>query len=220
MDIKNKILSALIITVVIVAGGFSLINRISNTVDYPYEWDKESYILPFNDAVLKSIDGRSPKSPTRSYTAKNFVPSVKLPSVGFENHEGRSLTGGAGLLSDKIQHGYSYSYKTKQRENENLGGHPGLILPGLSYSVRSGVSAPAGQGSYTTGTMPSIAAAPLATPFGTSAGPPKTGGGTILFDPGVETDNIEGATIPVGEGGWILLLLGVGYFIIRKYWIK
>ncbi len=59
---------------------------------------------------------------------------------------------------------------------------------------------------------------PLAVPFANNyIGVPSTSGGTILFDPGSATnEEIENHTIPVGESGWILLIMAGMYGIVRK----
>ena len=48
--------------------------------------------------------------------------------------------------------------------------------------------------------------------------PPTTGNGIILVDPGTYTTPGEevGNPIPVGEGWWVLLLLGIAYAFGRK----
>ena len=48
--------------------------------------------------------------------------------------------------------------------------------------------------------------------------PPTTGGGIILVDPGTYTTPGEevGNPIPVGEGWWVLLLLALGYGVIKS----
>ena len=53
----------------------------------------------------------------------------------------------------------------------------------------------------------------LAPRYKPTTNPPMTGGGVILVDPMTDP---TGNPIPVGEGWWVLLLLALGYGVIKS----
>ena len=85
----------------------------------------------------------------------------------------------------------------------------------MAYSGGSRSGGDNASGSYG-GTMMG-GTSPLMVPR-TKNNPPTTGGGIILVDPGTYTTPGEevGNPIPVGEGWWVLLLLALGYGVIKS----
>ncbi len=218
MNSKNKILTVLLLTIFVMTGGgyyfYLLTNPATYKGTYWYEFfaaePKQNFeIAPdyYDNLPKKSLKGNRVKSrrsiPEMSYDEMSVsLSDTRLAKNSFSQ---RQYTGSTYLNK-------SYSYKQEEQDNRIHS----TLSGGLAYnnSTTKSVNTSAG-----TNNSSGIAiSSPLAVPFSNSAGTGNsTQDGTILFDPGAATtEEIEKHTIPVGEGWWVMLILGLGYLGYKR----
>lgn len=107
-----------------------------------------------------------------------------------------------------------YSYNGKVQGDRIYNGLLGGLANSSGAKGGSGLSNNTNSGSF----GGSAIGSPLAVPFSPNQPvAPSTKEGTILFDPSVVTINeVEDNAIPVREGWWILLIMGMSYGLFRK----
>ena len=215
MNIRLKILAIFILTLIIGVGGgylyYSLITQrivIGEPESLMYEYHPEPVVIP--GVNLSNVNTRK----IRRHAMNNDVlaipdASIILPSeaiIGKIGSSSTSTTSGFG--------GYSYRKRTIESTNGGGGGAGGGMMAygGGGRSAGGDVS-----GGYSSGGTMMGGTSPLMVPK-TKNDPPRTGGGIILVDPGTYTTPGEevGNPIPVGEGWWVLLLLALGYGVIKS----
>ena len=216
MNIRHKILAIFILTLIIGVGGgylyYSLITQrivIGEPESLMYEYHPEPVVIP--GVNLSNVNTRK----IRRHAMNNDVlaipdASIILPSeaiIGKIGSSSTSTTSGFG--------GYSYRKRTIESTNGGGGGAGGGGMMAYGSGGRSAGGDVSGGYSYG-GTMMG-GTSPLMVPR-TKNNPPTTGGGIILVDPGTYTTPGEevGNPIPVGEGWWVLLLLALGYGVIKS----
>ena len=211
MNIRLKILAIFILTLIIGVGGgylyYSLINQrivIGEPESLMYEYHPEPVVIP--GVNLSNVNVKKVRRNTKDYD-EMVVPDAgrKLPSEGTVGGIGSSSSGGLSGFG-----GYSYRKRTIESTNGGGGGAGG----GGMMAYGSGGRSAGGDvsGGYSSGGGMMGGTSPLMVPR-TKNNPPTTGGGIILVDPGTYTTPGEevGNPIPVGEGWWVLLLLGIAY---------
>ena len=215
MNIRHKILAIFILTLIIGVGGgylyYSLITQrivIGEPESLMYEYHPEPVVIP--GVNLSNVNTRK----IRRHAMNNDVLAIPdastiLPSeaiIGKIGSSSTSTTSGFG--------GYSYRRGTIESTNGGGGGAGGGMMAygGGGRSAGGDVS-----GGYSSGGGMMGGTSPLMVPR-TKNNPPTTGGGIILVDPGTYTTPGEevGNPIPVGEGWWVLLLLALGYGVIKS----
>ena len=212
MNIRLKILAIFILTLIIGVGGgylyYSLITQrivIGKSESLMYEYHPEPVVIP--GVNLSNVNTRK----IRRHAMNNDVLAIPdastiLPSeaiIGKIGSSSTSTTSGFG--------GYSYRKRTIESTNGGGGGAGGGMMAygGGGRSAGGDVS-----GGYSSGgTMMGGTAPVLAPRYKPTTNPPMTGGGVILVDPMTDP---TGNPIPVGEGWWVLLLLALGYGVIKS----
>ena len=215
MNIRLKILAIFILTLIIGVGGgylyYSLITQrivIGEPESLMYEYHPEPVVIP--GVNLSNVNVKKVRRNTKDYD-EMVVPDAgrKLHSEGTVEGIGSSSSGGLSGFG-----GYSYRRGTIESTNGGGGGAGGGMMAygGGGRSAGGDVS-----GGYSSGGTMMGGTSPLMVPR-TKNNPPTTGGGIILVDPGTYTTPGEevGNPIPVGEGWWVLLLLALGYGVIKS----
>ena len=215
MNIRHKILAIFILTLIIGVGGgylyYSLITQrivIGEPESLMYEYHPEPVVIP--GVNLSNVNVKKVRRNTKDYD-EMVVPDAgrKLLSEGTVGGIGSSSSGGLSGFG-----GYSYRRGTIESTNGGGGGAGGGMMAygGGGRSAGGDVS-----GGYSSGGTMMGGTSPLMVPK-TKNDPPRTGGGIILVDPGTYTTPGEevGNPIPVGEGWWVLLLLALGYGVIKS----
>ena len=215
MNIRHKILAIFILTLLVVLGGgyayYSLIKEIQK-MDEEYVTDvyyQEPTVIP--GVNLGNVNPKKVRRNTKD-NAPLVVPDAgrKLPSEGTVGGIGASSSGALTGFG-----GYSYQKKAAESSYSGTGGFAGGMIAYGGGSRSGGDHASGGYSSA--GTMMSGTSS-LLVPRTKPTTPPTTGGGIILVDPGTYTTPGEevGNPIPVGEGWWVLLLLALGYGVIKS----
>ena len=211
MNIRHKILAIFILTLLVVVGGgyayYSLIKEIQK-MDEEYVTDvyyQEPTVIP--GVNLGNVNPKKVRRNTKD-NAPLVVPDAgrKLPSEGTVGGIGSSSSGALSGFG-----GYSYRKRTIESTNGGGGGAGGGMMAygGGGRSAGGDVS-----GGYSSGGGMMGGTSPLMAPrYKPTTNPPMTGGGVILVDP---MNDPTGNPIPVGEGWWVLLLLGIAYAFGRK----
>ena len=215
MNIRHKILAIFILTLIIGVGGgylyYSLITQrivIGEPESLMYEYHPEPVVIP--GVNLSNVNVKKVRRNTKDYD-EMVVPDAgrKLHSEGTVEGIGSSSSGGLSGFG-----GYSYRKRTIESTNGGGGGAGGGMMAygGGGRSAGGDVS-----GGYSYGGTMMGGTSPLMVPR-TKNNPPTTGGGISLVDPGTYTTPGEevGNPIPVGEGWWVLLLLALGYGVIKS----
>ena len=211
MNIKKRISEIVLLTLaVVMGGGYIYYSLLTNSND---NFNKNTTVV-FNDVQIGSSNNKPgsiySKKPQRTAsgqhnTTTSGVSGLQLPSV-----TGISAVGSHSSDMFSGNTGYSYSYNAKTRDKINPStsgtGIGGMLAYGSSGRGTGGDEQTASDGVGTVITAPG-ATTPFAVPLRPES--PTGQNGLILVDP--MTDPIATDRIPVGEGGWILLLLVVGY---------
>ena len=212
MNIRHKILAIFILTLLVVLGGgyayYTLIKEIQK-MDEEYVTDvyyQELTVIP--GVNLGNVNPKKVRRNTKD-NAPLVVPDAgrKLPSEG--------TVGGIGASSSGALTGFGgYSYR--KRTIESTGGAGGGMSGGGMMAYGGGSRSAGGDvsGGYSSGGTMMGGTSPLMAPrYKPTTNPPMTGGGVILVDP---MNDPTGNPIPVGEGWWVLLLLALGYGVIKS----
>ena len=214
MNIRLKILAIFILTLIIGVGGgylyYSLITQrivIGEPESLMYEYHPEPVVIP--GVNLSNVNTRK----IRRHAMNNDVLAIPDASTILPSE---AIIGKIGSSSTSTTSGFGgYSYRKRTIESTN-GGGSGINSTGmLAYgggSSRSGGNNASGGYSHG-GTMMGGPAPVLAPRYKPTTNPPMTGGGVILVDPMTDP---TGNPIPVGEGWWVLLLLALGYGVIKS----
>ena len=221
MNIKKKISEIVLLTLaVVVGGGYAYYSLLTDTGD---SFNKNPVVVYNNTQIVGSktrlgniSSGNRHRSPSKHINSISAptLSGTQLPSAGSVPAVGGHVSG---LLSGSTGYSYRYNAKTQDKSSTSVGstGIGGMMAYGsrgrgnnseLAISGGSAITAPG-------------AAMPYAVPKTPDTNTPP-GNGIILVDPGTyTTQGDELGTqemIPVGEGGWILLLLALGYVVWKK----
>ena len=223
MDTKNKIYVALLLSVVVYAGGgYYLINLVdkkqylgmSDIADFYINNSNSEYTVKpkYFENLLKLNSKRKRVNLNQERTAyEQILPSSSMESPIQSKMKQSNDYPIVKNNSNRISN--NYSYDNRLLSDNMIFGTPIAIENEYSYNSGRKNNESEQSGLYNSGKY----FGPLAVPFSNYTGTPTTTGGTILFDPGVETESLESTTIPVGEGGWLLVLLAVGYAGWRRW---
>ena len=214
MNNRLKILTIFILTLVVAVGGgylyYSMITDLQQS-DEEYitgVYYEQPVVIP--GVNMGNVNpNKVRRSAERLQSGANLPDTkTKLPS---EIAVGSAGSSSSGTLSGFG--GYSYRKKAAESSYSGTGGFAGGMMAYGGGSRSGGDNA---SGSYG-GTMMGGTSS-LLVPRTKPTTPPTTGGGIILVDPGTYTtpgDEV-GNPIPVGEGWWVLLLLALGYGVIKS----
>jgi len=212
MNMKKKISEVILLTLaVVMGGGYVYYSLLTNSND---NFNKNTMVV-FNDMPVGSsknkpgnIYAKKPQRTTSGQhnTTTSGVSGLQLPSV-----TGISAVGSHSSDMFSGNTGYSYSYNAKTRDKINPStsgtGIGGMLAYGSSGRGTGGEEQAVSGGGGGVITAPG-ATTPFAVPLQPNS-PTGNTNGLILVDP--MTDPVATDRIPVGEGGWILLLLALGY---------
>ena len=211
MNIKKRISEIVLLTLaVVVGGGYIYYSLLTNSND---NFNKNTTVV-FNDVPIGSSNNKPgsiySKKPQRTAsgqhnTTTSGVSGLQLPSLNEMSAVGSHSSD---MFSGNTGYSYSYNAKTRDKINPSTSGTGigGMLAYGSSGRGTGGDEQTASDGVGTVITAPG-ATTPFAVPLRPES--PTGQNGLILVDP--MTDPIATDRIPVGEGGWILLLLVVGY---------
>ena len=211
MNIKKRISEIVLLTLaVVVGGGYIYYSLLTNSND---NFNKNTTVV-FNNMPVGSSNSKPgniyAKKPQRTAsgqhnTTTSGVSGLQLPSLNEMSAVGSHSSD---MFSGNTGYSYSYNAKTRDKINPSTSGTGigGMLAYGSSGRGTGGYEQTASDGVGTVITAPG-ATTPFAVPLRPES--PTGQNGLILVDP--MTDPIVTDRIPVGEGGWILLLLVVGY---------
>ena len=211
MNIKKRISEIVLLTLaVVVGGGYIYYSLLTNSND---NFNKNTTLV-FNNMPVGSSNSKPgniyAKKPQRTAsgqhnTTTSGVSGLQLPSLNEMSAVGSHSSD---MFSGNTGYSYSYNAKTRDKINPSTSGTGigGMLAYGSSGRGTGGYEQTASDGVGTVITAPG-ATTPFAVPLRPES--PTGQNGLILVDP--MTDPIVTDRIPVGEGGWILLLLVVGY---------
>lgn len=212
MNNRLKILTIFILTLVVAVGGgylyYSMITDLQQS-DEEYitgVYYEQPVVIP--GVNMGNVNpNKVRRSAERLQSGANLPDTkTKLPS---EIAVGSAGSSSSGTLSGFG--GYSYRKKAAESSYSGTGGFAGGMIAygGGSRSGGGDVS-----GGYSSGGGMMGGTSPLMAPrYKPTTNPPMTGGGVILVDP---MNDPTGNPIPVGEGWWVLLLLALGYGVIKS----
>ena len=212
MNNRLKILTIFILTLVVAVGGgylyYSMITDLQQS-DEEYitgVYYEQPVVIP--GVNMGNVNpNKVRRSAERLQSGANLPDTkTKLPS---EIAVGSAGSSSSGTLSGFG--GYSYRKKAAESSYSGTGGFAGGMIAygGGSRSGGGDVS-----GGYSSGGTMMGGTSPLMAPrYKPTTNPPMTGGGVILVDP---MNDPTGNPIPVGEGWWVLLLLALGYGVIKS----
>lgn len=224
MNIKNKIIAVLLISVVVCAStGYYLYNSRTKQLRQIGIMELNHQIIPnpfdnSKEGKIKSIVDNPVKKKSKHSYDYSVAPSSQLLSKGFDVNS--NVLSSNLFRQSPLQKNYSRlsgaNYYIKPNKESEIYVSRFYSNGTLAYSGSARRSATDGN-SDNSGFYADLQR-PLAVPFSNN-GVPVTSPGTILFDPGVEKQDIEEHTIPVGDGLGIILLLAGAYTVfiqVRK----
>ena len=212
MNIKKRISEIVLLTLaVVVGGGYIYYSLLTNSND---NFNKNNTVV-FNNMPVGSSNNKPgniyAKKPQRTAsgqhnTTTSGVSGLQLPSLNEMSAVGSHSSD---MFSGNTGYSYSYNAKTRDKINPSTSGTGigGMLAYGSSGRGTEGEEQAVSGGGGTAITAPG-ATTPFAVPLQPNS-PTGNTNGLILVDP--MTDPVATDRIPVGEGGWILLLLVVGY---------
>ncbi len=215
MNFRKKISEILLLTLaVVVGGGYVYYSSLTDTGD---RFSKNTTVVFNNAPVVGSktrLENVRTKRQHKAYgnhqnTVDPLPSGTQLPSsVGYQATGSHTV----GLLSGST--GYSFRAKTPDKTNLSTGGFGAGGM--LAFGSGGGRSSDNGLSAQNTGGV--MLSEPGATsPFAGSIRPnsvPKQNNGLILIDP--MNDPLDYERIPVGDGGWVLVILAIGYVGWKK----
>ena len=216
MNIRKKITEIILLTLTVVMGGgfvyFTMLSDIRQepgSVSIIYLQKAESPTVR-----LDNINSRNRSSASHKQQEKLSVARASTTPLNNEVRREASVS-----ISGNIQSGStSYTYSKKNRDTKSTYQDGGLGSTRiLVYGSNRGRDKGSEQSVQTFGAVAITepgASSPFAVPRNPYAAPPTNGEGIIMVDP--MTDPLVTNRIPVGEGGWILILLALGYVGWKK----
>jgi len=209
MNNRLKILTIFILTLVVaVGGGYLYYSMITDLQQSDEEYITGVY---YPKPVVIPIATQENVFQKKERIKNTNFPVQEMPELSSESSVREFGVATSGTLSGFG--GYSYRKKAAESSYSGTGGFAGGMM---AYSGGSRSGGDNASGSYG-GTMMGGTSS-LLVPRTKPTTPPTTGGGIILVDPGTYTtpgDEV-GNPIPVGEGWWVLLLLALGYGVIKS----
>jgi len=217
MNIRKKIAEIILLTLTVVMGGgfvyFAMLSNIqmdSKSVSNIYFQKPESPTVQLDNINSKN----SCRASSNTQQQKNVIkmPRAAATPLHREVHLGTSATTTGNNQPGNIS--YAYSLKNKRNSDTYQGsgfGSTSILAYGRRGNQTDGEISPQGTGGVTL--TETGATSPFAVPRNPFA-PPSNGEDIIMVDP--MADPLVANRIPVGEGGWILLFLTLGYAVRKK----
>ena len=207
MNNRLKILTIFILTLVVaVGGGYLYYSMITDLQQSDEEYITGVY---YPKPVVIPIATQENVFQKKERIKNTNFPVQEMPELSSESSVREFGVATSGTLSGFG--GYSYRKKAAESSYSGTGGFAGGMIAygGGSRSGGGDVS-----GGYSSGGTMMGGTSPLMAPrYKPTTNPPMTGGGVILVDP---MNDPTGNPIPVGEGWWILMLLALGYGVIKS----
>ena len=212
MNIRKKIAEIILLTLtVVIGGGFVYYTMLSDI-----QMDSTNIYIqkPVSPTVqLDNIYSTNSRRTSSNTQQKNVIkmPSAAATPLHRDVQPGMIATTPANNQPGNIS--YTYNLRNKRNSDTYQGsgyGTTDILAYGRRGSRTDGEVSTQGTGGITL-TEPG-ATSPFAVPRNPFA-PPSNGEGIILVDPMTDP---TGNPIPVGEGWWVLLLLALGYGVIKS----
>ena len=212
MNIRKKIAEIILLTLtVVMGGGFVYYTMLSDI-----QMDSTNIYIqkPVSPTVqLDNIYSTNSRRTSSNTQQKNVIkmPSAAATPLHRDVQPGMIATTPANNQPGNIS--YTYNLRNKRNSDTYQGsgyGTTDILAYGRRGSRTDGEVSTQGTGGITL-TEPG-ATSPFAVPRNPFA-PPSNGEGIILVDPMTDP---TGNPIPVGEGWWVLLLLALGYGVIKS----
>ena len=212
MNIRKKIAGIILLTLtVVMGGGFVYYTMLSDI-----QMDSTNIYIqkPVSPTVqLDNINSTNSRRTSSNTQQKNVIkmPSAAATPLHRDVQPGMIATTPANNQPGNIS--YTYNLRNKRNSDTYQGsgyGTTDILAYGRRGSRTDGEVSTQGTGGITL-TEPG-ATSPFAVPRNPFA-PPSNGEGIILVDPMTDP---TGNPIPVGEGWWVLLLLALGYGVIKS----
>ena len=213
MNIRKKIAEIILLTLtVVMGGGFVYYTMLSDI-----QMDSTNIYIqkPVSPTVqLDNIYSTNSRRTSSNTQQKNVIkmPSAAATPLHRDVQPGMIATTPANNQPGNIS--YTYNLRNKRNSDTYQGsgyGTTDILAYGRRGSRTDGEVSTQGTGGITL-TEPG-ATSPFAVPRNPFA-PPSNGEGIILVDP--MTDPLAENRIPVGEGWWILMLLALGYGVVKS----
>ena len=213
MNIRKKIAEIILLTLtVVMGGGFVYYTMLSDI-----QMDSTNIYIqkPVSPTVqLDNIYSTNSRRTSSNTQQKNVIkmPSAAATPLHRDVQPGMIATTPANNQPGNIS--YTYNLRNKRNSDTYQGsgyGTTDILAYGRRGSRTDGEVSTQGTGGITL-TEPG-ATSPFAVPRNPNGTPPANGEGIILVDPMTDP---TGNPIPVGEGWWVLLLLALGYGVIKS----
>ena len=213
MNIRKKIAGIILLTLtVVMGGGFVYYTMLSDI-----QMDSTNIYIqkPVSPTVqLDNIYSTNSRRTSSNTQQKNVIkmPSAAATPLHRDVQPGMIATTPANNQPGNIS--YTYNLRNKRNSDTYQGsgyGTTDILAYGRRGSRTDGEVSTQGTGGITL-TEPG-ATSPFAVPRNPNGTPPANGEGIILVDPMTDP---TGNPIPVGEGWWVLLLLALGYGVIKS----
>ena len=217
MNISKKIAEIILLTLAVVMGGGFVYYTMLSDIQMDSKSVSNIYIQkPVSPTVqLDNINSTNSRRISSNTQQKN---AIKMPRAAATPLHRDVQPGMFPTIPANNQPGnINYTYKLRNKRNSDTyqssgNGTADILAYGRHGSQTDGEVSTQGTGGITL-TEPG-ATSPFAVPRNPNGTPPANGEGIILVDP--MTDPLAENQIPVGEGGWILLLLALGYGVIKS----
>lgn len=212
MNTKNKILAVLIMSLLVFGGGGAyLYNQFEEQTQSHYNFTEEIYFQQPEIIPQTQISSGMKSSKRKIKSLSNEI----LPEMGVTlsgTNELNALASSSGSNRQLLSRNSAATYKSTNEEptlfssgSSSLMAYGGIRSSSSSSKITTNGSS---GGNYSSTSI----SGPLMIPFEPTN--PNTTISLAAPDPGTES-NMTMIT-PVGEGWWILLLLGVGYALYRR----
>lgn len=216
MNIRKKLAEIILLTLTVVMGGGFVYYTMLSDIQMDSKSVSNIYIQkPVSPTVqLDNINSTNSRRTSSNTQQKNVIkmPRAAATPLHRDVQPGMIATTPANNQPDNIS--YTYNLRNKRNSDMYQGsgyGTTDILAYGRRGSRTDGEVSTQGTGGITL-TEPG-ATSPFAVPRNPFA-PPSNDEGIILVDP--MTDPLAENRIPVGEGWWVLLLLALGYGVIKS----
>ena len=216
MNIRKKLAEIILLTLTVVMGGGFVYYTMLSDIQMDSKSVSNIYIQkPVSPTVqLDNINSTNSRRTSSNTQQKNVIkmPSAAATPLHRDVQPGMIATTPANNQPGNIS--YTYNLRNKRNSDTYQGsgyGTTDILAYGRRGSRTDGEVSTQGTGGITL-TEPG-ATSPFAVPRNPFA-PPSNDEGIILVDP--MTDPLAENRIPVGEGWWVLLLLALGYGVIKS----
>ena len=217
MNIRKKLAEILLLTLTVVMGGGFVYYTMLSDIQMDSKSVSNIYIQkPVSPTVqLDNINSTNSRRTSSNTQQKNVIKMPRAAATPLHRDVQPGTTATTPGNNQPGNTSYAYNLKSKRNNDTYQGsgyGSTGILAYSRRGSQTDGEVSPQSTGAVAL-TEPG-ATSPFAVPRNPYATPPTNGEGIIMVDP--MTDPLVTNRIPVGEGGWILLLLALGYVVWKK----